>query len=195
MARNAPITTRNEIARAVRSALVTHGYADLRTVHIAEASSKSEGSLYYYYETKDELLAAFIRRAPDWIDQRIEKIDATDPDKRLRKICDLLLVPDEDDPLCGTQIAMLELLSHAPHNPTLQKPLEDYQHHIWDILAGEIRVAINDGIYKQNTDPEETASFLLMILDGSTASVSALEMQGVKADVQARLNRYLDTLR
>jgi AcrR family transcriptional regulator len=195
MTRNAPIATRNEIARAVRSALIEHGYAEIGTKDIAEASSKSEASLYYYYETKDELLAALIRRAPTWIDERIEEIDASDPDERLREICDLLLAPDEDDQLHGIQIAMLELMSHAPHNPTLQEPLEDYQNHIRDILAGEIREAINDGIYGQNIDPEATATFILMVLDGTIGSGTALEMQGFETAAQTRLEEHIDGLK
>jgi len=194
MTRNAPITTRNEVARAVRSALITYGYADLRTAHIADASSKSEASLYYYYETKSELIAVFVRRAPTWIDERIKEIDATNPDERLRKICDCLLFADEDDQLYGMRIAILELLSHAAHNPTLQEPLENYQDHIRELLATEIQAAISDGIYRQTINPEETASFLMTILDGATGSVLGLEMQGIESDVRAEMNRYLDGL-
>lgn len=194
MTRNAPIATRNEVARAVRSALITYGYADLRTAHIADASSKSEASLYYYYETKSELIAVFVRRAPTWIDERIKEIDATNPDERLRKICDCLLFADDDDQLCGMRIAILELLSHAAHNPVLQEPLENYQNHLRELLATEIQAAINDGIYRQNIDPQGTASFLLTILNGSTASVLALKMQGVRGEVRVEMGRYLDWL-
>jgi len=194
MTRNAPIATRNEVARAVRSALITYGYADLRTAHIADASSKSEASLYYYYETKSELIAVFVRRAPTWIDERIKKIDATNPDERLRKICDCLLFADEDDQFCGMRIAILELLSHAAHNPVLQEPLENYQNHLQELLATEIRAAIADGIYRQNINPEEVASFIMTVLDGTTASGLALEMQGVKSNVQLKLKQFLNSL-
>lgn len=194
MTGNAPITTRNEIARAVRSALVTHGYANLTTAHIAEASSKSEASLFYYYETKDDLLAVFIRRAPAWIDNELEEIDGNSPDERLRNICDLLLVPGKDNPLHGIQIAIMELTAHTPHNPLLQEPLEEYQRHLHEILADELQAGINQGIYRNSIDPEETASFILMVMDGATGSGSALEMQGMESDVQTELDRYLEGL-
>jgi len=194
MTGNAPIATRNEIARAVRIALIENGFAEIGSKDIANASTKSEASLYYYYETKNELLAVFVRRAPTWIDERIEEIDGRDPNERLRKICDYLLVPDEHDEIYGIQIAILELLAHATHNPTFQEPLENYQDHIRELLATEIQAAISDGIYKQNIDPEETASFLMTVLDGATGSVLGLEMQGIESDVRAEMNRYLDGL-
>jgi AcrR family transcriptional regulator len=194
MTRNAPIATRNEIARAVRSALIEHGYAEIGTKDIAEASSKSEASLYYYYETKDELLAALIRRAPTWIDERIEEIDASDPDQRLRKICDLLLAPDEEDPLYGLQIALMQLTAHAPHNPQLREALTEYKRHLHGIISEQLQSGINQKIYRNDIDPEETATFILMVLDGTIGSGTALEMQGFETDAQTQLEAYLDDL-
>lgn len=194
MTRTAPISTRNEVSRAVRSALVSHGYADLTTAHIAEASSKSEASLFYYYETKNELLAVFVRRAIEWTDQHLADINTSNPDKKLRAICDYLLIPDEDKPLYGIQIALLELLSHAPHNLTLQKPLKEYQNHIRELLANEIRAAINDGIYRKNIDLHETTTFLLTILDGATISNLSFDKNIIKNEIVCQTNQYLDSL-
>jgi AcrR family transcriptional regulator len=195
MTRNAPIATRNEVARAVRSALVTNGYADLRTAHIADASSKSEGSLYYYYETKDEQLAVFLRRAPTWFDERIEEIDASDPDERLREICDLLIASDEDDPLYGLQIVLMQLTSHASYNPPqLREALTEYKRHLHGIISEQLRAGIGQKIYRNDIDPEETATFILMVLDGTIGSGTALEMQGFETDAQTQLEAYLDDL-
>jgi AcrR family transcriptional regulator len=195
MTRTTPIATRNEIARAVRSALVEHGYAEIGTKDIAEASSKSEASLYYYYESKNELLIAFTRRAPTWIDDRIEEIDASDPDERLRKICDLLLAPDEDDPLYGLQIVLMQLTSHAPHNPPqLREALTEYKRHLHGIISEQLRAGIGQKIYRNDIDPEETATFILMVLDGTIGSGTALEMQGFETDAQTQLEAYLDDL-
>lgn len=194
MTRNAPIATRNEIARAVRSALIEHGYAEIGTKDIAEASSKSEASLYYYYESKNELLVAFIRRAPTWIDERIEEINASDPDERLRKICDLLLAPDEDNPLYGLQIALMQLTAHAPHNPQLREALTEYKRHLHGIISEQLRDGIGQKIYRNDIDPKETATFILMVLDGTIGSGTALEMQGFETDTQTQLEAYLDDL-
>lgn len=194
MTRNAPIATRNEIARSVRSALIEHGYAEIGTKDIAEASSKSEASLYYYYESKNELLAAFIKRAPTWIDERIEEIDASDPDERLRKICDLLIAPDEDDPLYGLRIGLMQLTSHTPHNPELREALIEYKRHLHGIITEQLRAGISQKIYRNDIDPEETATFILMVLDGTIGSGTALEMQGFETDTQTQLEAYLDDL-
>lgn len=191
MAANVPHKARGEIAKAVRSALAKHGYARLTTKKIATESELSEAGLYYHYDTKDELVAAFLKESVGWLEHRLESIEAEDPDDRLRTLCNVLLVTDGDEAMTGVHIAVMELLSHAPHNETLRGPLKIYQRYVRDAIASEIREGIEQGIYRE-VDPQATASFIHMVLDGSTGSVLALGMDDVGADVRDRLTAYID---
>lgn len=188
-----PPGARDEIADAVRSALAKHGYARLTTKKIAAESDLSEAGLYYHYDTKDELVAAFLGETVGWLEHRLESIEAENPDDRLRALCDALLVADGDETMSGVHIAVMELLSHAPHNETLRGPLKNYQGYVRDAIASEIREGIEQGIYR-GVDPEATASFIHMVLDGSTGSVLALGMDDVGAQVQNRLTAYIDSI-
>ena len=193
MAADVPSEARGEIADAVRLALAKHGYARLTTKKIAAESELSEAGLYYHYDTKDELVAAFLRESVGWLEHRLERIEAEDPDDRLRTLCDVLLVTDGDETMAGVHIAVMELLSHAPYNETLRGPLKAYQRYVRDAIASEIREGIEQGIYCE-VDPEATASFIHMVLDGSTGSVLALGMDDVGADVRDRLTAYIDSI-
>lgn len=191
MSAGVPPETRGEIANAVRSALAKHGYARLTTKNIAAESALSEAGLYYHYDSKDELIATFLTESVGWLEQRLESIQAEDPDDRLRTLCDVLLVTDGDKTSVGVHIAVMELLSYAPHNETLREPLTSYQRYVRDAIAAEIREGIEQGSYRE-VDPEATASFIHMVLDGSTGSVLALGMDDVGADVRSRLTEYID---
>ncbi|XVH33191.1 TetR/AcrR family transcriptional regulator (plasmid) [Haloferacaceae archaeon DSL9] len=194
MPSDVPPAARKEVATAVRSALAKHGYADLTTNLIAAETEKSEAFLYYHYDTKDELIAAFLRESVGWLEHRLERIEAEDPDSRLRALCDVLLVADGDETTARVHIAVMELLAHAPYNETLRDPLITYQCYVRDAIASEISRGIEQGTYEE-IDPEATASFIHMVLDGSTGSVLALEMDDVGRDVRNRLSAYIDGFR
>ncbi len=191
-----PEEARKEVASAVRSALAKHGYADLTTSQIAKETEKSEAFLFYHYDTKDDLVTALLGESIGWLDIRL-KLTADElktPDERLRAMCDILLAIDTIEMMQGIHVGVMELLSHAPHNETLQEPLERHQEYIRDRLADELRAGIEQGTYRKNIDPEASASFLQMTLDGSTGSVLALGMEDVGEQTRSGIHTYIDGL-
>jgi hypothetical protein len=88
----------------------------------------------------------------------------------------------------------MQLTAHAPHNPQLREALTEYKRHLHGIISEQLQSGINQNIYRNNIDPEETATFILMVLDGTIGSGSALEMQGFETDAQTQLEAYLDYL-
>jgi len=192
-----PEEARKEVASAVRSALAKHGYADLTTSQIAEETEKSEAFLFYHYDTKDDLVSVFLEDSVGWLDVRLQLTteELETPDDRLRALCDIMLALDSPRAMQGIHIAVMELLSHAPHNETLQEPLAVHQNYVRDRLAKEVRAGIEQGIYRDDVDPESVASFLQMTLDGSTGSVLSLRMEDLGRDIQEQIHSYIDGLR
>ena len=191
-----PEEARQEVARAVRRALAKHGYANLTTSQIAEETEKSEAFLFYHYDTKDDLVGAFLEDSVGWLDMRLKLTteELEDPDDRLRALCDIMLALDSPRAMQGIHIAVMELLSHAPHKETLQEPLRVHQNYVRDRLAEEVRTGVEQGIYREDVDPEAVASFLQMTLDGSTGSVLSLRMEDVGRDIQEKIHSYIDSL-
>ena len=191
-----PEEARQEVARAVRRALAKHGYANLTTSQIAEETEKSEAFLFYHYDTKDDLVGAFLEDSVGWLDMRLKLTtdELEDPDDRLRALCDIMLALDSPRAMQGIHIAVMELLSHAPHKETLQEPLRVHQNYVRDRLAEEVRTGVEQGIYREDVDPEAVASFLQMTLDGSTGSVLSLRMEDVGKDIQEKIHSYIDSL-
>jgi len=191
-----PEEARQEVAGAVRRALAKHGYANLTTSQIAEETEKSEAFLFYHYDTKDDLVSAFLEDSIGWLDTRLKLTteDLETPDERLRALCDIMLAIDSPRAMQGINIAVMELLSHAPHKESLQEPLRVHQDYVRDRLAEEIRAGVEQGIYREDVDPESSASFLQMTLDGSTGSVLSLGMEDVGEDIREEIYAYIDGL-
>ena len=191
-----PEEARQEVAGAVRRALAKHGYANLTTSQIAEETEKSEAFLFYHYDTKDDLVSAFLEDSIGWLDTRLKLTteDLETPDERLRALCDIMLAIDSPRAMQGINIAVMELLSHAPHKESLQEPLRVHQDYVRDRLAEEIRAGVEQGIYREDVDPESSASFLQMTLDGSTGSVLSLGMEDVGEDIREEIHAYIDGL-
>jgi len=191
-----PEEARQEVAGAVRRALAKHGYANLTTSQIAEETEKSEAFLFYHYDTKDDLVSAFLEDSIGWLDTRLKLTtdELETPDERLRALCDIMLAIDSPRAMQGINIAVMELLSHAPHKESLQEPLRVHQDYVRDRLAEEIRAGVEQGIYREDVDPESSASFLQMTLDGSTGSVLSLGMEDVGEDIREEIHAYIDGL-
>ncbi|KTG26586.1 TetR/AcrR family transcriptional regulator [Haloferax profundi] len=188
-----PPEQKEEIAQAVRTALAKHGYARLTTKKVAAESEKSEAGLYYYYDSKDEMIVAFLESSVDYLARNLDQIDADGPEARLRAVCDILLVDEDDEAARGVNIAVMELLSHAPHNETLRGPLLQMEQHTLGVIADIVRDGVEQGVFR-DVDPDGTAALILSATDGYTGFALALGMDGVGDELRGALSAYIDSL-
>jgi AcrR family transcriptional regulator len=79
---------RLQIIRTTAHLFVEHGFETTSMIDIADASDISKPGLYYHFESKQDLLAAIIDLAHDWLEDDLEKIVASchDPEERLRRM-------------------------------------------------------------------------------------------------------------
>jgi AcrR family transcriptional regulator len=183
--------TKAEIALAVRQALARHGYERLTTAKIAAEYGKSEAGLYYYYDTKDEMIAAFLEHSTGQLADELAVLGTEDPEARLRAACEYLFLPPGEEG-ARVHVAIMELLSHAPYNETLREPLRELEGATLDALTDILQDGIEQGVFR-TVDPRATAAFLLAAADGSTGFHVALEMD-VGEDLDAAWNAYVDSL-
>jgi AcrR family transcriptional regulator len=188
-----PPAAKAAVAGAVRAALAKHGYARLTTAKIAAESEKSEAGLYYYYDSKDEMIAAFLETAADYLAEELAAVEADDPEARLRAACDRLFVDRADEGARGVNVAVMELLSHAPYNETLRGPLEAMQGNTLDHLVEILAEGVDDGVFRE-VDPEGVAAFLLAAANGSTGFYLALGMDDAGAALHDQVDAYVDWL-
>ncbi|MFC6960845.1 TetR/AcrR family transcriptional regulator [Halocatena marina] len=192
MTDDVPVAVRDEIARAVLHALANHGYAGLTTKKVAAESEKSEAALFYHYDTKDDLVVAFLEWAIDRSTGRLTNLDAEDPIDELTIACEVLLGDADDELDRGINVAMMELLSHAPHNERFRALLTDFERAEIETLATIIDRGIDAGVFR-SVDSTATAAYILMTTDGTAGAVMALGLHDVGEQVRDRLFSYIQT--
>ena len=155
-----------EIMCATYRALCANGYADLTMQDIADESTKSKAALHYHYDSKHDLLCAFLEYLYDGFVERTADIDVTDPHERLLAFVDIVLEKSGDGEAFET--ALLEIRAQAPYEPGFRERLAKFEEH----LAGELTTTLEDGVaegtFQSDIDPADTARFLVTVLTGAT---------------------------
>jgi AcrR family transcriptional regulator len=202
MSERPPPDTRTEVVRAVRRALAKHGYAGLTTKNVAAESERSEAFFFYHYDSKDDLIVAFLdwaieRNRARLVDSEAPAGDAPDdetddPVVRLYDALDFLVGDPTDAVDRGINVAMMELISHAPHNERFDGRLTAYERAVIDKFAAVIEDGIDRGVFR-DVDAEDVASYLVVTANGTAGAVMALGMHDVDAAVRRELRRYLRT--
>lgn len=153
-----------EIMHATYRALREHGYADLTIKRIADEYGKSTAAIHYHYDTKDNLLAAFLEYVLDRFKDAIHEVETTDPTQRLDLLLDQLLVEPEDHR--DLLIAMLEMRSQVPSKEAFGERFQQNDEYVRYMLETVIAQGIDTGVFN-DVDPDHVARALMTIVDGA----------------------------
>jgi AcrR family transcriptional regulator len=176
-----PDDAHEAIMEATYRALRSHGYADLTMQDIADEAGKSKSLLHYHYDTKQDLLVAFLEHLLSWFDAKLEEMDAETPAERLSALTDRMLPSEDDEEWERFHRALLELRTQAPYTDAYREQLRRNK----GFLQRRFEELIEDGIAAgefRDVDAEETARFIMSALDGARSSRVTL---GDDADQQA----------
>lgn len=162
--------TREAIMEATYAALCKHGYADLTMQAIADEFDKTKAVLHYHYDTKDELLVAFLDYLLDQFLDTVSVESGDDPADRLVALLDALLLGDHDA-LSETDhweyhTALLEIRAQAPHNDAFREQLTTNYRFVADAIAAIVDEGIEQGVFRE-VDPDRTATWLLATINGA----------------------------
>ena len=150
--------------RAIRA----HGYADLTMAAIAEEFEKSQSLLHYHYDTKDELLAAFLAYLMEEFVGKVESGHlagtATTPMETLSAVVDALLAgPDAREHL---HAVLLELRAQSLHDATYRAQFVENERQLRDLVARLVRACVDAGELP-DVDEDALARRILVAIDGA----------------------------
>ena len=152
-----------KIMRATYRVLCEHGYADLTIKRIAEEYGKTTAAVHYHYDTKEDLLAAFLDYLLDQFVDTVHDVEATDPEQRLERLLDKLLVaPDDHRELL---VAIGDMRSQAPHEEAFADRFSQTDEYVQYLLRTVIDHGIAEGVFA-DVDSEHAARALLTIVEG-----------------------------
>ncbi|MFC6989047.1 TetR/AcrR family transcriptional regulator [Haloplanus sp. GCM10025708] len=178
-----------EIMRATYRALREHGYADLTIKRIADEYGKSTAAVHYYYDTKDELLAAFLDYLLERFVDEIQDVETTDPERRLSLLLDRLLVDAEEHR--DLLIAILEMRSQAPYKEAFRERFQQNDEYVRYMLKAVINHGIDEGAF-DDVDADRVARSLMTIVDGARTRTVVLGEADALATGRRTATEYVD---
>ncbi|MFB6096195.1 MAG: TetR/AcrR family transcriptional regulator [Haloferacaceae archaeon] len=155
--------TADEIMEATGRALCEHGYADLTMQRIAEESSLTTAAIHYHFDTKEDLLNAFLEDLIERFERQLT-CDQSDPRDRLMAYLDAVFTPPEsgDD----LPVALMELKAQAPYHDVFRNRFLELDEAMQSILASIVREGIEAGHFEE-TDPEALARLVTTTINGA----------------------------
>ncbi|MCH9816705.1 MAG: TetR/AcrR family transcriptional regulator [Actinomycetia bacterium] len=153
--------TRAGLVSAARGVFEEKGFAATRMGDVAQAAGVSHGTVYTYFETKDELLTATIQQIVDAIRESMRTPDGTDPIQRAwvanRRYLDAYTANAE-------LMRVIEEASSA--DPKFAVILEDLRRTHTERVSEHISRMQATGLVAADLDPDDTALALCAMVEG-----------------------------
>jgi len=182
-----------EIMRATYRALREHGYADLTIKRIAAEYGKSTAAVHYHYDTKGELLAAFLDYILNRFVAAIREVETTDPEQRLTVLLDKLLVAPQENP--DLSVALLEMRSQAPYNEAFAERFRQNDEYVRYLVKAVINHGIDEGVFA-DVDADRVTRSLMTIVEGARTRSVVFDDVGEYDRARTTAEEYVDaTLR
>ena len=177
--------TTETIIRATGRSLCEHGYAELTMQRIAAASSVTTAAIHYHFDTKEELLNAFLDDLVDRFEAQLA-CEAGDPRQRLSALLDAVFDAGADDEF---PVALMELKAQAPYHETYRERFCELDGTLRAVVAD----AVDDGIeagHFEAADAGEVARFVSTVINGGHLRQVALGEDPEKT--RQLIESYLD---
>lgn len=183
--------TQADIMAATYRALCRHGYADLTMQTIADEFEKSKALLHYHYDTKQDLLVAFLEYLLEQFEDRITIENVDGPADRLDAFIDVLLFGRTDDQSPEDDhwefhTALLEIRAQAPYQDAYREQLTRNYNAVEESLIAIIERGIDAGVFN-DVDTRETAALILATISGARLHQVSLECDGLPDVVRKAL--------
>ena len=155
-----------EIMDGVYHALRAHGYADATMQDIADECSKSKSLLHYHYDTKEDLLVAFLDHVISDSERRIDAHADDPPAERLIQFVGWFVFEADAIDREAFHIALLELRTQGPFNERIREQLDRSDRLLRGTVADILESGIAEGVFR-DVDVDETAALIVATLDGA----------------------------
>lgn len=181
---------------ATYCALCRRGYADLRMQDIADESGRSTAALHYHFDTKRDLLVAFLDYLLDRLRARLDAAAVDDPVERIHAFLDVMFSPPGGDPGDADEefrTAILEIRAQAPYDEAYRERLAAFDRYNRSVLREAFAEGVEAGAFDPSVDPDDAATFVVNAVRGAHTSQASLGQS--PGAVERVLRAYVEDLR
>jgi len=155
-----------EIMDGVYEALCSHGYADLTMQDIADECGKSTSLLHYHYDTKADLLVAFLDHILTDYEERVENRPDRSPVEQLCAFIAWFVFGPDDEQRESFHLALLEMRSRGPFDERIREQLDRSDRLLRSTVAESLQAGVEEGVFDP-VDIDRTAAMIVATLDGA----------------------------
>jgi AcrR family transcriptional regulator len=185
-------TAEEEIMEATYRALLNHGYADLSISRIADELDKSKAAIYYHYDTKDDLLVAFLEFAVDRFEDMIDTETGDEPAKDLEHVIEKLLPLHPDEEQRQLQVVLVGLRSQAVTNEVFREQFTQIDERLAATIRGIVDYGIEEDTFR-DVDPSRVAEHILATVNGAMYGRATTDRKSAAAAARVSLASYIDS--
>ncbi|PSQ24696.1 TetR/AcrR family transcriptional regulator [Halobacteriales archaeon QS_9_67_15] len=182
--------THEEIMGATYRALCKHGYAHLTMQDIADEFDKSRSLLHYHYDTKEELLLAFVDNIVGYIGDRLAESETEEPLERLEEYVDRFVIEPGEEDRETFALALLELRVQAVHNEAFRERLATHYETNVQTVADIVADGIEAGVFRE-VDPDATGEAIYTALVGARMYQVTLGAERASRRMRDRLAEFV----
>lgn len=191
MAEETTPDSRERIMEATYRALLEKGYADLTMSDIAAKSDTSTSLLHYHFDTKEDLLVAFLDHSLDRWANDIAETSERDPIDRLHDLLNHYVLDADETERESFHIALGEVRGQAPYNERYRERFERADALITEEVADILRTGMASGAIADDGDPISTAQLLIAAGVGARTKGIALGEYEHTQSVFEQLYRHI----
>ena len=185
-------TAEEEIMEATYRALLEHGYAGLSISRIAGELDKSKAAIYYHYDTKDDLLAAFLEFAVDRFEETIDTETGEEPSEDLEHVTEKLLPLQPDAEQRQLQTVLVGLRSQAVTNEVFREQFTQIDERLAATIRDIVERGIDEGSFR-DVDPSRVTEHILATVNGAMYGRATTDRQSAAAATRVSLAAYIDS--
>jgi len=181
------LETTETIIRATGRSLCEYGYADLTMQRIAEASSVTTAAIHYHFDTKEELLNAFLDDLVDRFERKLA-CESDDPRDQLVTVLDAVFSPSNAD--SELPIALMELKAQAPYHDSYRERFRELDTTLQAVVEDAVDAGIEAGHFDA-VDAVEVARAVSTMINGGHVRMVALGED--PTETRQAVEEYLET--
>ncbi|WP_122091331.1 TetR/AcrR family transcriptional regulator [Halalkalicoccus subterraneus] len=181
-----------EIMQATYEVLLDRGYPGLSISQIADELGKSKAALYYHYDSKEDLLVAFLEFAVDRFETVVSTETGDNPDEDLEHVIEKLLPLRPNEEQRQTQEVMIALRSQAVTNEAFKEQFTQMDEQIAATIENIIRQGIKNGTFR-DVDATRIAEHVLAIVNGTMYTRATTTREDATAITRVSISSYLDS--
>ena len=178
---------RNELLEAAFSLIAEKGLEGLRTRDVAQRAGVNISTLFYYFGSKDALVAALVGHIRDIFTAASGSGSPAYTD--LRSHLANAWARFQSNP--GLATALQELMLRSSRDEVIRSALDRVLQHWSETVAGLVRQDANNGQLETNLDPVRTAALVTSFVIGATLRLNVNPTAFSFGDVSDELQNLL----